>query len=164
MFSQRKSFLKGKLFYIILLGLFVFGVWLNQAPIEQKTPEDVNTDSNYPAGTEGAVNQKYHDNYDILDNIIGKTPATTQESIESSETEDNSDNPSEKKETGYYLVKEVNGVIKIFYYDEQGKETLLKETDIAFSLLSVADQALFQQGVIKHTSEELDELLQDFES
>jgi hypothetical protein len=65
---------------------------------------------------------------------------------------------------GYYLVKEIDGIIKIFYYDENGKESLVRVTDIAFSLLSVADQALFQKGVIKHTAEELDELLQDFES
>jgi hypothetical protein len=71
---------------------------------------------------------------------------------------------SEQAEKGYYLVKDVDGIIRIFYYNEEGKESLIRETDIAFSLLSVADQALFQKGVIKHSSEELDELLQDFES
>ncbi len=70
----------------------------------------------------------------------------------------------DQKDKGYYLVKEVNGMIKIFYYNEEGKETLIRETDIAFSLLSVADQTLFRKGVIRHTPEELDELLQDFES
>jgi hypothetical protein len=58
----------------------------------------------------------------------------------------------------------VDGVIKVFYYDEEGKESLIRDTDIAFSLLSTADQRLFQKGVIKHTPEELEELLQDFES
>ena len=53
---------------------------------------------------------------------------------------------------------------KIYYYDNEGKESLVRETDIAFSLLSVTDQTLFRKGVIRHSPEELDELLQDFES
>lgn len=160
MFNQRKSFLKGKLFYIILLALFVFGIWVNQTPIDKDSPEDVNADTKYPVTTDDALKQGDNGTYDIMDNIIGNdnmdTPDGTGTVVET--------NPDESANEGYYLVKEVDGVIMIFYYDEEGKETLIRETDIAFSLLSVADQALFQKGVIKHSSEELNELLQDFES
>lgn len=159
MFSQRKSFLKGKLFYIILLALFAFGIWVNQAPIENDSPDGVKADTKYPVTSDDALNQGDNGYYDIMDNIIGNdnldTPDDPGTDVETTDE-------SEKK--GYYLVKEVDGVIMIFYYNEEGKESLIRETDIAFSLLSIADQALFQKGVIKHSSEELDELLQDFES
>ena len=160
MFNQRKSFFKGKLFYIVLLALFAFGIWVNQAPIDKDSPDDVKADSNYPATTNDALNQGDDEYYDIMDNIIGNdnigTPNDTGTDVGTS--------PDESTNEGYYLVKEVDGVIMIFYYDEEGKESLIRETDIAFSLLSIADQALFQKGVIKHSSEELNELLQDFES
>ncbi len=161
MFTQRKSFFKGKLFYIILLVLFAFGLWLNQ-PIADKSPKDIIADTDYPETTDKAIGQGNTGNYDILDNIIDKNqPVST--SIGAAAADDKT-GPAEQNDKGYYLVKEINGVIKIFYYSEEGKESLLRETDIAFSLLSVADQALFRKGVIRHTPEELDELLQDFES
>ncbi len=160
MFSQRKSFLKGKLFYIVLLGLFAFGIWVNQAPIDKDSPDNVKADTKYPATTNDALNQGDSGYYDIMDNIIGN------ENIDAPDDAgtDVGTSPDESTNEGYYLVKEVDGVIKIFYYDKDGKESLIRETDIAFSLLSIADQTLFQKGVIKHSSEELDELLQDFES
>lgn len=172
MFSQRKSFLKGKLFYVILVGLFAFGIWLNQPPVDPESPEDVSTDSSYPASSEGAVNLGNKNNYDILDNIIGKGNIRSQaeQPDSNTNTETNTDfnteggNISAETKQGYYLVKEIDGVINIFYYDEQGKEKLIRKTDIAFSLLSVGDQELFQKGIIKKNEEELNELLQDFES
>ena len=166
MFSQRKSFFKGKLFYIILLALFGFGIWLNQAPVEKNAPDDVNAYKKDIAATDDAIKAGESGGYDdILDNIIGKGQTTTASpgGLETTVGAIGPEEPSTNHE-GYYLVKEVNGIIKIFYYDEKGKESLVRDTDIAFSLLSITDQKLFQQGVIKHTSDELDELLQDFES
>lgn len=159
MFSQRKSFLKGKLFYIILFVLFAFGIWLNQAPVEQENPDEVSsTDKSY---ADTAYDESESGSYNIMDNIIGNHEAVSEGGVENTDTVSG---PGDPDHSGYYLVKEIDGIIKIFYYDEEGKETLIRETDIAFSLLSIADQAFFQKGVIKRTSEELDELLQDFES
>jgi len=160
MFNQRKSFLKGKLFYIVLLALFAFGIWVNQAPIDKDSTDDVKAYTESPATTDDALKQGDDGYYDIMDNIIGNDNIDTPDGIGT----DGETSPDETAKKGYYLVKEVDGVIMIFYYDEEGKESLIRETDIAFSLLSIADQALFQKGVIKHSSEELDELLQDFES
>ncbi|MBR0596573.1 hypothetical protein KCX82_01670 [Clostridiales bacterium BAD-6] len=163
MFSQKKSFFKGKLFYIIMIGLFAFGYWINQPPTANNSPDDVNTDSKYPVSTESAVDNSNDPNqYDIMDNIIGGRQYSTPGGLGNPENEDSA--PEDNTTKGYYLIKEVDGIIQIFYYDEQGKESLIRTTDIAFSLLSVADQALFQQGVMVHSMEELDELLQDFES
>lgn len=164
MFSQKRSFFKGKLFYIVLIGLFAFGMWINQPLTNKNAPDDVSTDTNYTATTNSAVNQSgdKNTNYDIMDNIIGKdAPATQGGVVDKTTAGDNRENTPTK---AYYLVKAVDGVIKIFYYDEQGKESLIRETDIAFSLLSVGDQKLFQKGIIKHSEDELNELLQDFES
>lgn len=161
MFNQRKSFFKGKLFYIILLALFAFGIWLNQSPADPNSTDEVKAGSDYPAETGDTGSSGGEDNDDIMKNIIGKGSQVTPEGVESSGITTTTPEPVN---IGYYLVKEIDGIIKVFYYDEEGKESLIRETDIAFSLLSVADQALFQKGVIKHTTEELDELLQDFES
>jgi hypothetical protein len=164
MFSQKRSFFKGKLFYIILIGLFAFGMWINQPLTNKNAPEDVSADKGYSTATNSAVNQSADKNvnYNIMDNIIGKSSTTTPGGIENKNTA--ADNQEKASNKGYYLVKAVDGVIKIFYYDDQGKESLIKVTDIAFSLLSVGDQALFQKGIIKHSEDELNELLQDFES
>jgi hypothetical protein len=165
MFSQKKSFFKGKLFYVILFGLFVFGIWLNQEPVKGNLPNDVSTDIKYPVSTDDALSTESQDeDYNILDNIIGRKHKDTLEVSENAIKNDNEIDNHQNSNTDYYLVKEVNGVVKIFYYDEQGKETLIRDTDIAFSLLSMADQELFRQGVRKNNIEELDELLQDFDS
>jgi len=163
MFSQKRSFFKGKLFYVILFGLFVFGIWLNQDPVISNMPNDINTDTNYPVSTDSALSAKGQDDYNILDNIIGSQHDNDLESSESPEENDDRGN-QQNSNTDYYLVKEVNGIIKIFYYDDQGKETLVRDTDIAFSLLSTADQEFFRKGVIKNNTDELNELLQDFDS
>jgi len=164
MFSQKKSFLKGKLFYMILLGLLVFGYWINQAPADMKSQDQVNTDSNFPVNEENTDTSGKNDSNseDIMNNIIGGNVDSTNSGINSNNTVSGSS--LEQQSKCYYLVKEINGTIKIFYYDENGKEKLIRSTDIAFSLLSVNDQVLFQKGIIKHTAEELEELLQDFES
>ena len=167
MFNQRRSFFKGKLFYIILLALFGFGLWLNQAPAMQNPPNEVNAETDYPATTGDAATQGDNGSstsggsYDIMDSIIGKGQTVTPAGAETGQA---AVDPTKPEDIGYYLVKEVDGIIKVFYYDEEGKESLIRDTDIAFSVLSTADQRLFQKGVIKHTPEELDELLQDFES
>ena len=160
MFSQKKNFFKGKVFYILLLGLLVFGYWINQAPVSTEEPDDISAGGKHPVATDSAVNSK--DEYDIMDNIIGGSNYINEleKDIEQGTTEE----PIENMTKGYYLVKEVGGIVKVFYYDEEGNEKLIRTTDIAFSLLSIADQDLFQKGVIKHNIDELDELLQDFES
>lgn len=64
----------------------------------------------------------------------------------------------------YYLVKEVDGLVRIFHYDTNGNEEMIRATDIEFSLISEEDQTLFSRGIVRYTKDELNELLQDFES
>ena len=69
------------------------------------------------------------------------------------------------KEAGtYYLVKNVDGQIKVFFMDEGEDPVELETTEIIYDLLSTADQKLFDEGFKVKNQEELAVLLQDFES
>ena len=159
MFSrQKKSFFKRKGFYLVLAAVLAFGFWMN-LPDDVLPSDDIQTDVNQPVDT----------NRD-KDNGGGKDAASTDKNGGASEQDpQNSKDDPQKDDVNpsageYYLVKEIDGIIKVFYYDESGGETLLQDTDIAFSLISEGDQALFSEGIILQSKDDLLSLLQDFES
>ena len=61
-------------------------------------------------------------------------------------------------------MKETQGIVKVFHYDGQGNESLVKNTGVAFSLISEEDQKMFQKGIVVETDEELESLLENLES
>ena len=69
-----------------------------------------------------------------------------------------------KEEPKTYLIKEVDGVVKVFVCDEDGRKELYLITSIPFDLLSESDQQLFVDGVTMETEEDLGEFLQNFDS
>lgn len=78
-------------------------------------------------------------------------------------------NPGEKSNISdtfatYYLVKSVDGKVKVFFVNESGEPLELETTEIVYDLLSTADQKLFDEGCKVESQEELAVLLQDFES
>ena len=81
----------------------------------------------------------------------------------SSEHINEKDNISEDSST-YYLVKSVDGQIKVFFVNKDGEPLELETTQIIYELLSTADQKLFDEGCRVESQEELAVLLQDFES
>ena len=81
----------------------------------------------------------------------------------SSEQINEKDNISEDSST-YYLVKSVDGQIKVFFVNKDGEPLELETTQIVYELLSTADQKLFDEGCRVESQEELAVLLQDFES
>ena len=81
----------------------------------------------------------------------------------SSEQINEKDNISEDSST-YYLVKSVDGQIKVFFIDGNDEPLELETTQIVYELLSTADQKLFDEGCRVESQEELAVLLQDFES
>ncbi|WP_027398605.1 hypothetical protein [Anaerovorax odorimutans] len=169
MFSQKKSFFRGKLFYVFLIGIFIFGYWINQGSNDLKDAEGIKADSKQPVENVAEKNTKEDYKSDILDNIIGtKKDKKTNVSNVSEGALDNENlmdaEAIEKECKDYYLVKEIDGKIKLFYYDSFGNEKLIRTTNIEFSLLSKEDQLLFKNGIKKDSQEELNELLQDFES
>lgn len=145
MFSQRKSFWRKRWFVFVIIGLIGFGYWINQSAFNPIQPED----SNKETGINTPVDQN--------------TPETGEGEPVQTITNNPDDQETEKSKP-FYLIKELDQVISIYYYDEKGEENFVRHTDIAFSLLSEADQALFSEGIIKYTEEELEELLQDFGS
>ena len=69
-----------------------------------------------------------------------------------------------QKQESYYLVKNDNNSIKVYFCDQQSRMTELETTAIIYETLSEADQKMFDQGVEIASRDELFKLLQDFES
>lgn len=157
MFSnQKNNFFKSKWFYgIIALALLVFGIWVNYDGKSQKTntPAKVEQESQTQTQTakEGSV-----------DSLGQQTP----EKINETPTDESGQplQPSEENQQSYYLVREVEGVVKVFYCDENGQESLHQITSIPFSLLSGEDQKMLTEGVHIDTESELASFLENFDS
>ncbi|NLD20251.1 MAG: hypothetical protein GX663_08430 [Clostridiales bacterium] len=78
------------------------------------------------------------------------------------ETEKNETDTKTPKET--YLIKEVNGVVKVFLCEGKNKKELYLITSIPFELLSESDQELLKGGVSIESEEELGRFLENFDS
>ncbi|MDD4376683.1 MAG: hypothetical protein PHH48_00820 [Eubacteriales bacterium] len=72
-------------------------------------------------------------------------------------------NDSEKEES-YYLVKNDNNIIKVYFCEKDNELVELESTDIIYETLSEQDQSTFDEGLIIKNRDELYKLLQDFES
>ncbi|QHI73753.1 hypothetical protein [Aminipila terrae] len=149
MFTRKKSLVKRKEFYITLVAILGVGYLMCSLLISPKeTPESENISTN--------VNQTVKQSND--------KPDDEKNDVSEINDEDSDNNVQENQSGEYYLVKESDGIIKVYQYDENGKESLLRTTDIVFSMLSEDDQELFSKGVVVKTESELLDLLQDFES
>lgn len=149
MFSnQKKGFMKSKWFYgLIVLFLLGFGVWVNYDGDSQK----VNTAAEVSEKTQ----QQTRENRPVVDSL-------NQETTEK-ESEDATIQTEEKQQT-YYLIKEVEDVVKVFYCDENGQEDLYQITTVPFQLLSSEDQQLLSEGVRVEDENELADFLENFDS
>ncbi|WP_312649192.1 hypothetical protein [Aminipila sp.] len=148
MFTRKKSLIERKGFYITLVAILGIGYLITSLlSSPEATIESENISTN--------VNQT------VKQNNIEKDKVSENSNLNS---DNNDNNVQENQSSEYYLVKESDGVIKIYQYDKNGVENLLRTTDILFSLLSEEDQKLFSEGVVVKSENELLELLQDFES
>lgn len=98
-----------------------------------------------------------------------KTEATQEavqqlEVTEQEQTQNNAPETSTESAPETYLIKEVDGVVKVFLCDNEGGEELYLITSIPFDLLSEEDQQLFIDGVVIETEEDLGAFLQNFDS
>ena len=125
-------------------GAFVlaFGMWLNF----QEGDEEVQVKD---AAHNIRVEQQQNDD----DNN------QTYEETEQMETKEDVENVPET-----YLIKEIDGVVKVFICDETGKKELYLITSIPFDLLSESDQKLFSEGVELDTEDDLGRFLESFDS
>lgn len=148
MFTRKKSLIERKGFYIALVAILGIGYLITSI---LTSPEEPAESENISANVSHTAKQNSNDSEKVL-----KNNDSNLDNIEN--------NVQENQSSEYYLVKESDGIIKVYQYDENGKESLLRTTDILFSLLSEEDQNLFSEGVVVKTENELLELLQDFES
>lgn len=152
MFSnQKKSFFKSKLFYgCVIVLLIAFGIWLNYDPADDETAVNSQTKVEQTTPTTNPTSN-------VVDSL-GQQEQTSEPEIP---TEVETQEPTQET---YFLVREVDGVIKIFYCNEKGEESLFEITTIPFSLLSKEDQQLFAEGVHLKTQDELERFLENFDS
>ncbi len=86
---------------------------------------------------------------------------------ESSDDEEKDQSAGEKniiseKGASYYLVKSVDGRIKVFFVNEEGEKVELETTEIVYELLSTSDQKLFDEGVTLKSHEKQAVILQEY--
>lgn len=156
MFSnQKKNFFKSKWFYgILILALLVFGIWMNygtesrHANTATKVEQETQTAAQEPTVTDSLQQGDLQETKDT--GTEGSTEGTSA--------------PSQEQQQAYYLIKEVEGVVKVFYCDETGQKTLYQITSIPFQLLSKEDQQLLTKGVQISTESELARFLENYDS
>ncbi len=146
MFSQRKSFWKSRWFLLTMVVFLSAGYWFSQTG--RFTPGASETE-----GEE--VNQRI--DTETPDENTVSSPVVNEDGTHSSQEEE-----ADKKD--FFLIKEVDGTIEVYYYQGEGDPVFVRNADIEFGLLSEGDQDMFAEGIIAETEEELDEILQDFGS
>ena len=149
MFSnQKKGFIKSKWFYgLLVLFLLAFGIWVNY----DGNSQNVNTVTEVSEKTQNRTQESQP----VVDSLDQETTEKESEN-EAAQTE-------EKQQT-YYLIKEVEDVVKVFYCDENGQEDLYQITTVPFQLLSTEDQQLLSEGVRVEDENELADFLENFDS
>ncbi|MBQ3122756.1 MAG: hypothetical protein IJC14_01225 [Firmicutes bacterium] len=143
--NKKKSVLTNKLFYIVILAVFVLGVSM-LIPEKDIDKDQANDNENIIVDSETVK-----DNDDERDFLSETDEDSRIDIVVSSEYE------------SYYLLKESEGRIELLFFDESGSR-LIKVTDIPFNLISTEDQNVFREGLKLENEEALDEILQDFES
>ncbi|MDO4545890.1 MAG: hypothetical protein Q4C25_07010 [Bacillota bacterium] len=109
-------------------------------------------------------------NYRTIDNEESAEDAVQKVVIEQTDEKDSQKSTKNKKESvtetepETYLIKEVDGVVKVFLCDADGSEELYLITSIPFDLLSESDQQLFVDGVRIETEDDLGKFLENFDS
>ena len=142
---------------IVVLCLLIVAIAWPAAPADPTEPSDPVNASKQTEQTEPTEPKK-----------SVKSPGTSSEQTNNNDNSqdpdfDEKNNISEDSST-YYLVKSVDGQIKVFFINKSGEPLELETTQIVYELLSTADQKLFDEGCRVESQEELAVLLQDFES
>ena len=139
-----------------MLYLLAFGIWVNTDTESQKA----NTDTKVEQEASSAPKEP-----SVVDSLGQRPSKGTKGPDETNEAStEGSTKPSEEAQQPYYLIKEVEGVVKVFYCDEKGQETLHQITAIPFQLLGKEDQQMMSEGVRVDTEEELAGFLENFDS
>lgn len=137
--TRRKKLRNRVIFATMGVCILTFGIWLNYRTV-------VDNDGSEEAAQKVKVEQ---------------TESASAGNEGGVENENNrTDTPGTPES---YLIKEVDGVVKVFLCDGN-KKNLYLITSIPFELLSEGDQKMFVDGVYMETEEDLGEFLENFDS
>lgn len=128
------------------VAVMTFGIWLNYTDNDKKEVEE-------------AVQKIEIQEETTAPSYLSEEEDIEQETVENSEKETDT-NVADKS----YLVKEVDGVVKVYLCDENNNEELYLITSIPFDLLSESDQQMFIDGVVIDTDDDLGKFLENFDS
>lgn len=144
--TRRKTLRNRVIFAAIGVLVMTFGIWLNYQDGEEDSAAE-------QAAKEVAVEEER------------KNSATQQKEEEREKALDKEEKGTDTGAASEaYLIKEVEGVVKVFLCRENGNKELYQITSIPFDLLSESDQQLFIDGVEIETEEELGKFLENFDS
>ena len=176
MYTRKKPFWQRKWFYFVLVGIFVFGYWVNGDIKDMaQRPEGGAEDGQAVIEITPVDESPLLTNQErFLPDEVIRAQAELKAKEEQEQAKDASVSEQAKEpdpgaedpqtQLKYYLIKEVNGEIQVYCVNRDGTESLFWNTEIPFSLLSETDQKLFSKGLEISSQADLEELLQDFSS
>ena len=138
--DMRRKKLRNRVLYLAIAAIvLVFGLWINFYE-NKKVPDE-----------------------DAVKTIEVDTQEQSGDIKETAEKETGKGTDTEEvPET--YLIKEVDGVVKVFLCDSEDNKELYLITSIPYDLLSESDQQMFSAGVELETEDDLGAFLQNFDS
>ena len=138
--DMRRKKLRNRVLYLAIAAIvLVFGLWINFYE-NKKVPDE-----------------------DAVKTIEADTQEQSGDIKETAEKETGKGTDTEEvHET--YLIKEVDGVVKVFLCDSEDNKELYLITSIPYDLLSESDQQMFSDGVELETEDDLGAFLQNFDS
>lgn len=139
--NNRRQKLRNQVIAAALgVAVMTFGIWLNYS----NSAEDEEAENTVQKVT-----------------VDEESTSNTEGSAESEKVKSSTDTDPEERT---YLIKEVDGVVKVFICDNEGNEELYLITSIPFDVLSESDQQLFVDGVVLKEEEDIGKFLENFDS
>ena len=138
--DMRRKKLRNRVLYLAIAAIVLdFGLWINFYE-NKKVPDE-----------------------DAVKTIEADTQEQSGDIKETAEKETGKGTDTEEvPET--YLIKEVDGVVKVFLCDSEDNKELYLITSIPYDMLSESDQQMFSDGVELETEDDLGAFLQNFDS
>ena len=138
--DMRRKKLRNRVLYLAIAAIVLaFGLWINFSGNKEIPDED-------------AVKTIEADTQERSDDINEAADKETEKGTDTAEVPET------------YLIKEVDGVVKVFLCDRDDNKELYLITSIPYDLLSESDQQMFSDGVKLETEDDLGAFLQNFDS
>ncbi len=154
--NRRKTLRNRVLFTALGVLIMTFGIWLNYRS-EEPAPQSEET------AKEVAVAEKENSEQDMEPTQKEEEVDETAETADIEDLEDTEGTDTEMVPEAY-LIKEMDGVVKVFLCNADGSRELYLVTSIPFELLSESDQQLLRDGVRIETEDDLGKFLENFDS